>query len=232
MNGERVNIGIEGLDAMLNGGLLSGSICALVGTYGTGKTIFALHFMYEGLKNGEKVIFISLDEREDYLLEMMKDKGWDIEPHLDKTFFLLKTDPTDFNLSLNSIKNELPELIRKVGATRVAIDPISLYEGLFEDGSTRRTEMFRFTEMMRDLDCTLLLTSETDMNNQYSSRYNLIEYLSDTVILLRYVRPTDISEVHLVVKVVKMRRFQHSREIKPYEILEDRVVVYSEASVF
>ena len=35
MNGNRVNVGIPGLDDMLGGGLISGSICAVIGTYGT-----------------------------------------------------------------------------------------------------------------------------------------------------------------------------------------------------
>jgi len=92
--------------------------------------------------------------------------------------------------------------------------------------------MFRFIEMMSNLDCTLLLTSETEQNNNYSSRYGLVEYLSDTVIVLMYIRPSDLSEVHTALEVVKMRRSNHSREIKPYEIQEDKVNVYSEASVF
>jgi len=39
------------------GGLLERSICAIVGTYGTGKTMFALQFAYEGLSQGEGVIY-------------------------------------------------------------------------------------------------------------------------------------------------------------------------------
>jgi KaiC/GvpD/RAD55 family RecA-like ATPase len=76
------------------------------------------------------------------------------------------------------------------------------------------------------------MTSETDKDNPFSSRYNLIEYLADTVILLRYVRPSDLTDVHLALEVVKMRMSSHSREIKPYEIMQDQVLVYTEANVF
>jgi KaiC domain protein len=231
MNNKRVKLGIEGLDAMLSGGLLEHSICAVVGTYGTGKTTVALQFVYEGLKKGEKVIYISLEEREDFLRATMQQKGWDMDAY-GEAFLLIRLDPTDFNIAISSIKNELPSLIKDVGATRVVIDPISLFEGLFEDESVRRKEMFRFIETMRDEGCTLILTTETDKNNQYTSKYGLVEYLSDTVILLRYVRPTNIAEVHLALEVVKMRRSAHSREIKPFEILQDQVTVYSEANVF
>jgi KaiC domain protein len=228
----RVMFGIEGLDAMLSGGLLERSVCAIVGTYGTGKTTFALQFVYEGLKQGEKAVFISLDERVEMIHKDIERKGWDLEAYRDTSLFVIKLDPTDFTVAVNQMRSELPRLIRQVGATRVVIDPISLFEGLFTDESTRRQELFRFVEMMRDEACTLILTSETSQDNPYASKYALIEYMVDTVILLRYVRPSSISEIHPAAEVVKMRGSNHSREIKPYEIMRDKVLVYSEANVF
>ncbi|CCJ35082.1 putative circadian clock protein [Methanoculleus bourgensis MS2] len=216
---------------MLSGGLPRESICAVIGTYGTGKTTFALQFAYEGLSRGESVIYISLEEREELLRATMAQKGWDPERFGDR-FYLLRLDPTDFNLAISSIKSELPALIRSVKASRVIIDPISLFEGLFLDEAARRQEMFRFIEVMRDEACTLVLTSETNTANPEGSRYGLVEYLADTVILLRYVRSAGLTEVHLALEVVKMRRSPHSREIKPFEILEDQIMVYSEASLF
>jgi KaiC domain protein len=232
MNEERMKVGIIGLDDMLGGGLISGSICAIIGTYGTGKTTFSLQFIWEGLKKGEHIIYISLEEREERILEYMMQKGWDVKPYLNKSLFVIKLDPTDFNLANNRIKNELPRLIKQVNARRVVIDPISLFEDLFDADSVRRQEMFRFVEGMRDQKCTIMMTSETDKDNAFSSRHALIEYLADTVILLRYVRPSDLTDVHLALEVVKMRMSAHSREIKPYEIQHDQVLVYSEANVF
>ena len=225
-------MGILGLDDMLGGGLIPGSICAIIGTYGTGKTTFSLEFVWDGLKKGEHIIYISLEEREDRILTYMKQKGWDISPFLNKSLFVIKLDPTDFNVANNRIKNELPKLIEEVKASRVVIDPISLFEDLFNTDSERRQEMYRFMEGLRDRDCTIMLTSETHRDNVFSSRHGLIEYLSDTVILLRYVRPSDLTDVHLALEVVKMRMSAHSREIKPYEIEQDQVMVYSEANVF
>lgn len=232
MNDERVRIGIEGLDQMMGGGLLPGSICAIIGTYGTGKTTFALHFIWEGLVSGENVIYISLEEREDRIQRYMDQKGWDVSPYIGKTFTVLKLDPLDFNLAINSLKNELPQLVRKLDAKRVVIDPVSLFEDLFEKDSERRREMFRFVDGLRDQKCTIVLTSETDRHDSFASRHGLLEYLADSVIVLRYVRPSDLTSVHLALEVVKMRLSAHSREIKPYEIQEGQVLVYTEANVF
>jgi len=232
MSQERINVGIAGLDDMLGGGLIPKSICAIIGTYGTGKTTFSLEFVWDGLKKGEHVIYISLEEREERIVAYMKMKGWDVSPYLNKALYVIKLDPTDFNLANNRIKNELPTLIGEVNASRVIIDPISLFEDLFQTDAERRQEMFRFIEGLRDKSCTIMMTSETDKDNPFSSRHSLIEYLADTVILLRYIRPSDLTDVHLALEVVKMRMSSHSREIKPYEIMQDQVMVYSEANVF
>jgi len=232
MSNGRIKVGIPGLDDMLGGGLIPGSICSIIGTYGTGKTTISLEFVWDGLKKKENIIYISLEEREDRILTYMKMKGWDIEPYLNKSLYVIKLDPTDFNLANNRIKNELPKLIDEVKATRVVIDPISLFEDLFTTDSERRQEMYRFIEGLRDKNCTIMMTSETHRDNVFSSRHGLIEYLTDTVILLRYVRPSDLTDVHLALEVVKMRMSAHSREIKPYELMQDQVLVYSEANVF
>jgi KaiC domain protein len=204
----------------------------IIGTYGTGKTTFSLDFVWDGLTKGERVIYISLEEREERILSYMTQKGWDVMPFLNKSFYVIKLDPTDFNVANNRIKNELPKLIEEVKASRVVIDPISLFEDLFDNDSERRQEMYRFIEGLRDRKCTIMMTSETHRDNIFSSRHGLIEYLADTVILLRYVRPSDLTDVHLALEVVKMRMSAHSREIKPYEIEQEQVMVYSEANVF
>jgi KaiC domain protein len=232
MSAERVKIGIEGLDDMLGGGLIPRSIGVIIGTYGTGKTTFSLNFIREGLERKENVLYISLEESKARIQTYMDQKGWKPEDYIDKSLHILKLDPTDFNLANNRIKKELPGLIEELNATRVVIDPISLFEDLFTADSERRQEMYRFAEGIRDNRCTVLMTSETHRDNMFSSRHGLIEYLADTVILLRYIRPSDQTNVHLALEVVKMRMSSHSREIKPYDILQDKISVYSEASVF
>ena len=110
MSEGRVKIGIEGLDQMMGGGLIPGSITAIIGSYGTGKTSFALQFLWEGVKLGEHTIYISLEESEERIFEYMAQKGWDYKPFVNKFITVLKLDPSDFNLAINRIKNELPEL--------------------------------------------------------------------------------------------------------------------------
>ncbi len=70
--------GVDGLDAILGGGIPEGHIVAVVGMYGTGKTMLGLHFIYEGLKNGETCMIISFDEDEESLIANAKSVGMDL----------------------------------------------------------------------------------------------------------------------------------------------------------
>jgi len=228
----RFTFGISGLDEMLSGGLIEGTVSSIIGAYGTGKTNFAQYFIWQGLTEGQKAIYITLEERTPRIIGYMESKGWDISQYLEKTFSIVYLDPSDFKLAINSVKNELPLLIKKTEAQRVVIDPISLFEDLFQDNATRRREMMKFLENLRELNCTALLISEADKSNSFASKYNLIEYLSDTVIILKYSRGNSTSDVHLALEIVKMRMSQHSREVKPYEIHQDSITVYTEATVF
>ena len=54
--------GVEGLDEILAGGLPSQRLYLIQGDPGSGKTTLALQFLIEGVKRGEKVLYISLSE--------------------------------------------------------------------------------------------------------------------------------------------------------------------------
>lgn len=59
---QRVATGTPGLDKMLKGGLLPGSVYSIVGPPGSGKTILATQFLLEGVKRGENTLLVALDE--------------------------------------------------------------------------------------------------------------------------------------------------------------------------
>ena len=65
---QRIQTGIQGFDQLIYGGLPAGRSYLVSGEPGTGKTIFSLQFLLEGLKNGESAIFISIDEKPDHII--------------------------------------------------------------------------------------------------------------------------------------------------------------------
>ena len=228
-----LSTGVRGLDELLDGGMPEKHMIAVIGGMGTGKTTLALQFLVSGLENGEKAVYMSLEEQEAEIKESARSYGWDLQRYIDQgTLALIRLDPNDIKTTLTRIKSEMPGLIRKFGATRLVVDSITLFEMMFVDEAERRLNLFELSSLLKETGVTALVTSEADAKNAYSSRYSLVEYISDGVIILRYVRPDELRDVKLALEVVKMRRHRHSRSIKPYDISDNGIVVHSESEVF
>src|SRR5687768_10119235 len=71
--------GIDGLDAILCGGLTPHRLYVIEGSPGAGKTTLALQFLQAGAKRGERVLYISLSETEEELRAVAGSHGWTLE---------------------------------------------------------------------------------------------------------------------------------------------------------
>src|SRR5574337_662989 len=110
LNPNLVITGIDGLDEMLGGGVPRGHIITVMGSFGTGKTTFGMQFLMQGLINGEKGIFISLEEDVESITANAASFGWDIRPHLkDKKLSVIKLEPADAKATVTRVRSELPE---------------------------------------------------------------------------------------------------------------------------
>ncbi|MDD1765690.1 MAG: KaiC domain-containing protein [Methanomassiliicoccales archaeon] len=230
---DRVKTGIVGLDEMLEGGFPRSHTVVVMGSFGTGKTTFGLQFLSEGLKQGEKGIYITLEEDERSIIDDAKSFGWDLKPAIDsKKLSIVKLEPTDAKTTISRIKSDLPDFIKSFGATRIVIDSISLLNMLFESDHEKRSNLFHLVQMIKKTGATCLMTAEVKDNNPLVSRDGLIEYTADGVISLRYDEPAEKSEIQLTIRIVKMRRINHSRRVKPYSITSNGIEVHSGAEVF
>jgi KaiC domain protein len=224
---EKVKTGLEGLDEMLFGGIPKGSTVVVMGSFGTGKTTFGLQFLNQGLSEGEKGVYISLEEDKDSILADAEAHGWDLRSKLDsKQLEIVKLEPTDAKVTIQRIKSELPEFIKKFGASRIVVDSVSLLNMLFDNDHDRRSNLFNLSQMIKRTGATLLLTAEVKDENPFASRDGLIEYVADGVISLRYLERLERNELMLSLRIIKMRRTEHSRKITPYSITNKGLEVH------
>ncbi|MFC6717172.1 KaiC domain-containing protein [Natrialbaceae archaeon GCM10025810] len=229
----RIELGIDGLDRMIQGGVPKQSLLVVMGAAGTGKTTFGLQFLNHGLERDERAVYITLEETRERVLTSATEKGFPFDEYeADGRLAVVDMDPVEMVNSLSSIRNELPALVEEFGATRLVLDSVSLLEMMYQDRSQRRNEIFDFTQGLKKAGVTALLTSEASERTPYASRYGIIEYLTDAVFVLQYVRPDDFRETRLAVEIQKIRDANHSREKKPYEITEDGISVYQQANLF
>src|SRR5256886_4363921 len=198
--------GIDGLDEMLGRGVPAGHIITVLGSFGTGKTTFALQFLMQGLINGEKAVFISLEEDVDSVVANAASFGWDLKRYLkEKKLHIVKLEPVDAKTTVTRIRSELPDFIKRSGASRVAIDSISLLNMLFANDTERREKLFALCKRLKSSGGACGFTAEVKDENPRSSRDGLVEYVSDGVIGMRF-NERENGEVQLVIQVIKMRR--------------------------
>ncbi|WP_129113154.1 KaiC domain-containing protein [Halegenticoccus tardaugens] len=230
---ERIEIGIEGLDEMILGGVPKRSLIVVVGSAGTGKTTFGLQFLHETLRSDGKAVYVTLEESRDAILSTAEEKGWPFREYEDGgRLAVVALDPIEMANSLASIRNELPRLIDEFDADRLVLDSVSLLEMMYDHPSKRRSEVFDFARALKKAGVTTMLTSEASEDSPYASRHGIVEYLTDAVFVLQYVRPSDFRETRLAVEIQKIRDANHSRETKPYEITRKGISVYRQANIF
>lgn len=229
-NGNRLSTGIEGLDNLLGGGIPEGHIVAVVGSFGTGKTILALQFIYEGLKNGESTIFISFDEDEDSILKNAMSIGMDLTS-FGELFQIVRLDASEVRKSIKRLESDVLGIIERSGTRRIVIDSISVLEMLFD-----YTEIHRMHTSLRNIlkksRITSIITSESDKTNNGYSKYGIIEYVCDGSIFLKIIRNVEFEEPTMGLEVIKMRRIEHPRKTKPFVISDRGIVVFEEAEIF
>jgi len=230
---DRIDLGIEGLDEMIQGGVPDRSLMVTIGSAGTGKTTFALQFLHEALQAGDRGIYITLEESRERVINSATEKGMSFDEYAETgQLAVVDLDPIEMANSLRSIRSELPRLIEAFDASRLVLDSVSLLEMMYDDRAKRRNEIYDFTRSLKEAGVTTMLTSEASDEHAYTSRHGIVEYLTDAVFVLQYVRPSDFRETRLAIEIQKIRDANHSRETKPYEITNDGISVYRQANIF
>ncbi|ELZ42098.1 circadian clock protein, KaiC, partial [Halorubrum californiense DSM 19288] len=203
---DRTDIGIQGLDDMILGGVPSRSLLSVIGGAGTGKTTFALQFLNHALESGNKGIYITLEQTRESIYDTADEKGWSLREHAaEDRLAVVAIDPTEMANSLSSIRNDLVRLIAEFDADRLVLDSVSLLEMMYDHPAKRRSEVFGFTRSLKEAGVTTLLTSEASEDTPYTSRHGIVEYLTDGVFVLQYVRGSDFRETRLAVEIQKIR---------------------------
>jgi KaiC domain protein len=221
----RVSSGITGLDEMLGGGIPSGHIVVVIGDTGTGKTTLALQYVYEGLLKGESAIYISIEEEKESILATAISYGWDLKKYIEEgKLKLLKLDLSDIKATARQVKNDFPEMIKSFGATRLVIDSITLFSMTFDNPIERRVRLVDLNKTIKKAGITALYTSETDTENPVHSKDGIIEYSADGILFLQ--QSDIVRNVKLMIRIMKLRRTQHDRFYRPYEITENGILVY------
>lgn len=223
---ERVSTGIKNLDKITGGGFMKNSTNLIVGGSGNGKSIFSLQFLLEGVKRGESVLYITFEEKKDEFYSNMLGLGWDLEKY-EKSgkFFFISYTPQKVRTMLEEGGGEIESIVLTQKIDRIAMDSVTAFVMLFKDQVAMREGTLALFSMLRSWTCTSLLIYERDPLIDEREKSRVLEFETDALIFLYYVREKEKRERYL--EVYKMRGTDHSKSIYPYFIKTNRGIIVS-----
>ena len=217
---DRVTSGIIGLDDLIGGGYIKNSVNLITGETGTGKTIFGLQYIWEGLQKGENGVYISLEEEPENIFADVKAFGWDFEPYIKKGNCIIEFLPT---WKLEELPVMVSEKINSVKAKRFVLDTLSLVCSRL-DPIAIRSEIADFLKELRNSGVTSLLLSEIPEDTKKLSRFGVEEFLADGIIILHYLDfVVGGSPRSLLIR--KMRRTAHGTDVYPIKFTNKGIAV-------
>lgn len=164
----RLSSGIEGLDNILGGGLTPNRMYLVEGAPGTGKTTLALQFLLQGVKEGQRGLYITLSETRSELLGVAESHGWDISH-----FTILELlsdeglDPQYEQTVLHPAEVELGETVRNViqhvdelKPSRIVLDSLSELRLLSQNPLRYRRQILALKRYFATRECTVLLLDD------------------------------------------------------------------------
>ena len=108
----RVPSGITGLDELIEGGFVEGTVNLISGKAGTSKTIMCAQFLYNGAtKYGEKGLYITSEETKASLIRAMQTFGWDFEDlEKKKMVKILEVQPFEAKIVISKITEAIESM--------------------------------------------------------------------------------------------------------------------------
>lgn len=228
---KRKNTGIEKLDEMLDGGYPEGHIILLTGNTGTGKTTLAMQFLVKGLENGEKCVFVNLEEPLPQVKKTAKAHGWDFEKY-EKEGTLRFVTPELIDTYPDKLLYQILKIVDETNAKRLVLDSVSSLPsaGLSED--KLRQILLQLNSALKARGVTGVMThlvsglfsqgSEKLLGATQASDLRLSS-LCDGIVLLRYVEREN--KVGKAIHVLKMRGCDHDKYVRELEITDEGVKI-------
>jgi circadian clock protein KaiC len=218
---EAMPSGVPNLDAMLAGGLTTGSTTLLLGPAGVGKSTIAMQFVVTAMRAGNKAAVYLFDE----VLDTLKDRVGKLcvgTPGglgafaADGLLHVQQVDPAE--MSPGAFAHEVRRAV-EAGARVVVVDSLNGYTNAMPEErflTTHLHELFSYLNQKGVL--TLVVVAQHGMIVGSGAAVGDIDvsYMADTVLLFRYFEAR--AEIRQAVGVFKKRTGAHERSLREFSI--------------
>lgn len=213
--------GILGFDEMVVGGLPTGRTTLLGGGPGSGKSIFAMHFLTHGVRYcNEPGIFVAFEESPERIVANFESFGWELSKlSADKLFFIDAQPQADIILAgsfdISGLLATLAAKAKQIGARRIVFDALDVLLSLLPDEATRTKEIYRLHTWLLTNNFTGLITVKTGLSDDLKLS-NIMQFMMDCVVMLNHHVVQGISQRN--IRVLKFRGTSFDEDESPFVI--------------
>ena len=207
--------GVSELDALLGGGVSTGSSTLILGPAGTGKSLFAIQYVLAAIARGERAAMFVFDEELGILLERTLAMGFDLAGLRDRGQLTIEqVDAAE--LSPGEFAHLVRRQVDEAGAKTVVIDSLNGYQAAMPEENALILHVHELLQYLNRQGVTTFLTvAQHGLVGDMKSPVD-VTYLADTVVLLRYFEA--LGKVRRAISVVKKRTGAHEDTIREYRI--------------
>ena len=221
---ERLATGIDGFDRLVQGGFPAGTVNLVAGPPGSGKSLFGLHFCYNGARQfGEPAMYLVLEETKASLQRVMRTFGMGYED-LERSERCLMIDlgelrvagPEGSAIGFREIQDFLASSLKTAHVRRLVIDSLSAIG------------LHYASRFLRAQDVTTVLIAESP-DAQSLTAHGVEQFIADSFVHLGLEEVK--GELRRTLTVRKMRFTKHDTAKHPMYITPKGLAVAADEKV-
>ena len=222
--------GVAGLDEILRGGLPRHRLYLIDGNPGVGKTTLALQFLLEGVRRGERCLYVTLSETKDELDAVAESHGWTlsgvevVELSQIESALTSRSQNTLFQpaeIELNNLSRLLLERIDKLKPERLVLDSLSEMRLLAQNPLRYRRQILSYKQHFAQLACTVLLLDDRSAVGPDVQVQSIVHGM-----ISLHIMPVKFGVNRRYLSVVKLRGAQFQEGQHDYAIHRGGIVLF------
>ncbi|ULT68062.1 ATPase domain-containing protein [Pseudomonas sp. BC42] len=226
---QTLSSGIDEMDALLGGGIETGSSTLILGPAGTGKSLISLIFAAAAVARGEKAALFIFDEELGLLFERMRNMGIDLQA-LQAGGDLVIEQVDAAELSPGELSHRVRRCVDQQRIKTVVIDSINGYQAAMPEENALVLHMHELLLYLnRQGAATFMTVAQHGLVGDMQTPVD-ITYLADTVVLLRYFEA--LGKVRRAISIIKKRTGRHESTIREYRIGERGLTIGAPLEAF